>query len=202
MFAHFPLWTTPQYFWSFADNYQVTNFCWLCCNYHMCYCCYCYHSTYQHSYILIIYTTEQKFRVLCSTDIILLEWETFWVLQVLIPVLNTTVGYRSISGHRYHMTAHINFYEVTTDPTSRRLILSAWLEFRPVTWSSIFVHSSSSQVSTKHGKVMAGRPIRARAVSSCTKFMCFPVICFPIKVVSLFKLYTYMWALVCFPYKF
>jgi len=98
---------------------------------------------------------------------------TFWVLQVLIPELNITVGYRSISGHRHHMTAHI---EVATDPTSRRLILSTWLEFWPVTWSSIFVHSSISRVSTKQGEMMARRPIRARAVSSCTKFMCFSVI--------------------------
>ena len=101
---------------------------------------------------------------------------TFWVLQVLIPELNITVGYRSISGHRHHMTAHINFYEVATDPTSRRLILSTWLEFWPVTWSSIFVHSSISRVSTKQGEVMARRPIRARAVSSCTKCMCLSVI--------------------------
>jgi len=86
---------------------------------------------------------------------------------------------------------HENNYEVATDPTSRRLILSAWLELRPVTWSSIFVHSSF-RVSTKHGEVMAGRPVRTSASLSWL----------PVKVVSLFKLYAYMWVLVCFPYKF
>ena len=27
----------------------------------------------------------------------------------------------------------------------------------------------------KYGEAMAGRPVKAQAVSSCTKFMCFPV---------------------------
>ena len=83
--------------------------------------------------------------------------------------------------------------------TSRKLILNAWLEFRPVTWSSIFVQFSSKRSMARWWPVDQSEqelwvPVQnSRAslsrwfpCSSCTRLCGYVLVCFPPKFKSSF----------------